>query len=278
MPISFRNHRSRERASLRRRVDACRCIKMNGEQTHKLATAYHEAGHALGALKVGRYVTRVVVSTASPGTGFVQFRKGARNPFYLCAGPGSARAAWDHTYNSIVNEIFVLLAGPLAEAKATATPLRQMGNTSDLNQCMRLVTKLRMLADFVSDFAEIPDFNEEVLLEEYRKRVRRWVGRPANWLSITAIAECLMRAGQVDGEQLSNIVGQSRGQNLGSSLVPTGSGDSALLNPNSRKRLLTRKDPSLVATPASNTRERHSARAILTQRADNLAQSYTAWI
>lgn len=206
-----------------------------GAQTHLLATAYHESGHALACLKVGRYVSRVVIRRDAPGSGAMHNAHAPKNPFDLARNRGTARAAWEYTYRSALDEIFVCLAGPLAEAKATATPLRQMGNRSDLDRCIRVVSRLKELTEFASDFVTVPAISEEALFNQYRQKVRRWVGRRPNWRTITAIADQLMMVGEIDGEELSWIIGASR-------------------DPSEHQRVSRRR------TPASPRRSRKKAR------------------
>jgi hypothetical protein len=56
---------------------------MRGYRTQIEANACYEAGHALAALKVGRYVTKVVVDHKRPGNGVMYYRMSSKNPFRL---------------------------------------------------------------------------------------------------------------------------------------------------------------------------------------------------
>lgn len=183
---------------------------VRGASTYILATAYHEAGHALAALKVGRYVSRVSIRHESPGSGSTHFARATKSPFSLELNRGSARAAWEYEYKSARDEIFVCLAGPLAEAKATATPLRQMGNSHDLDYCMHVAQKLSDFASQVSKYVSIPMVCDEALFADSVKRVRSWVHRPKNWEVITAIAQRLEKSHAIQAEVLFDVIGEAQ--------------------------------------------------------------------
>lgn len=160
-----------------------------GKRTHMGVAAWHEAGHALAAMREGRWVVAVEVSDALPGAGVTrQLVKRRRNRFNPAIGPGSARAAWEDSLARYLAELRVSLAGPLAEAKAINRPLRALGAAIDLETCGHLARRLQALREWVEiqgvdcgpPIAET--FNEE------RKRVRRWLGRPVNWCAVEKIA------------------------------------------------------------------------------------------
>ncbi len=174
-----------------------------GQRTHIGVAAWHEAGHALAAMREGRWVVAVEVSESLPGSGMTrQLVKRRRNRFNPVIGAGHARAAWEDSLARHLADLRVLLAGPLAEAKAVNRPLRAIGADIDLEQCRQLARRLQTLRECVEDQgidcgAPIAErFNEE------RKRVRRWVARPVNWCAIEKIAWQLMRKRRITAREV----------------------------------------------------------------------------
>ncbi len=177
---------------------------MSGKQTHIDVTAYHEAGHALAALKVGSYVGKVAVNLANPGEGVTFHYSPPRNPFDLARNPDFA---WRHTYQTTLDTMFILLAGPMAEAKLLHKPLRDLGSYSDYNACMKLCLRLRDLAEFAGEYTDSPIIKFDELLDQQRDRTRRWLGHPKTWRMVDAIASALIKHGQLDGHILAMAIG-----------------------------------------------------------------------
>lgn len=76
----------------------------------------HEAGHAVAAAWEGRQVGRIIVHRKRPGIGVVYHLRGClRNPYDPTAGPGSARAAWEHTRARMLSDVRNKLAEPPCE-------------------------------------------------------------------------------------------------------------------------------------------------------------------
>ena len=182
---------------------------MRGYQTHLEATAYHEAGHAVVALKVGRYVPVVEVNSQNPEQGAAYIIPPRGNPFNIGDGEGNARAAWDHTYETTLGYIFIALAGPLAESKLLRKPLRLMGSRSDLNRAMMFAKRLKTLSEFACEYTDVQPVNIH-LLDQMRDRVQRWIRRPRNWEAISMVAAHLVEYGDIDGGQLAYLIGVTK--------------------------------------------------------------------
>ncbi len=177
---------------------------MNGKQTHIDITAYHEAGHALAALKVGRYVPAVMVEQSNPGQGVTRLWHPPPNPFDLARNPDFA---WRHTYQTILDSMFISLAGPVAEAKLLHKPMRHLGSYSDYENSMELCLRLRLLAEYVLDYTDTPTIKVGELLDQQRDRTKRWVSHPNNWRNIESIARALIARGQLTGDELAGAIG-----------------------------------------------------------------------
>ena len=146
---------------------------MPGNQTRIRLTAYHEAGHALAALREGRQVIRVAAYRGIPGKGVCTFKARQKNPYDVESNPGSAINSWVHILETTRSDIRIFLAGPLADAKALSKPLRSIGAKSDLTKCLNLASRLTHLHSYVSQFAGIAPIDTENILNTERLLVRR---------------------------------------------------------------------------------------------------------
>lgn len=178
---------------------------MRGAHAHIKVAAYHEAGHALAAIREGFRVELAQISRRAPGVGrvFIINKSSDRNPFIPSAGAGAARAAWEVSLQRRLPSIRINLAGPLAEARFLGQPLRTLGALSDLSKCERIAATLGTLHEALSAYGGLPTFCPFDRIAEERKRLRRWLARPRTWRTITAIAEALIdRAGLSEQELL----------------------------------------------------------------------------
>jgi len=182
---------------------------MNGTTTHISIASFHEAGHALAALREGRQVFGLWVSTENPGNGICVSAGKQRNQYDLAQNPGSANAAWLHTMKTTCSDIRIYLAGPLAEAKALGKPLRSLGSRSDLEKCIRLANRLECLNEYVSEFVDIDELEGVDILDGERKRVRRWLSQPRVWNAISLAAERLSMTGRLNWQDLDSLVGKA---------------------------------------------------------------------
>ena len=154
--------------------------------------ALHEAGHAVMALLVGRPVLEARIFRRTPGAGRVSYSPPLPARGYdLQQGPGAALALWVLTEEQILDDIRMLLAGPLAEAKAVGKPLRSLGGRSDFQQCTRAVERLDGHWHVIGEMAGAPRPKPARILNEERARVRRLIARPKVWSQIERLARYL---------------------------------------------------------------------------------------
>ena len=182
---------------------------MSGNQTRIKLTAYHEAGHAMAALREGIQVNRVVAYRGIPGKGVCTFNIRQKNPYDVESSPGSAIASWAYTLETTRSDIRIFLAGPLAHAKILGKPLRSLGAKSDLTKCLNLASRLTHLHSYVSQFAEIAPIDTENILNTERLRVRRWLAQPKVWNAVELIAGKLSLTGQMGNLYLDELIGIS---------------------------------------------------------------------
>jgi len=184
--------------------------KIPGERTHINVAAIHEAGHALACLREGRQVFSVSVDRDAPGAGLCTHAKRPPNPFNIALGPGSARAAWEHTWATTSADIRISLAGPLAEAYALRKPLRHIGAISDLENCLYMAERLIDLGRYMEQQVPIAVVEPKKLLEAQKTNVRRWIHRTKNWEAIKLIASVLAYNGELDAKVLDYLVSINR--------------------------------------------------------------------
>jgi Peptidase family M41 len=137
---------------------------------HDIVTAYHEAGHAVVALALGRTIHKVSVLPNRERLGEVRFAKGAAKP----------------TDDWIEREILIALAGPVAEARFTGT-FSQAAAHDDLRFVRRLA--LERKSDRAAGRYEqrMLDKAEYMLSDE------------ATWAAVVRIAEELVAHGEISG-------------------------------------------------------------------------------
>jgi hypothetical protein len=185
-----------------------------------MATAYHEAGHALAALKKHRHVSLIKVSSHDQRNGATYMADAGKNPFDLAGNAGTAQQAWQFSYQVSVDDMFIFLAGPMAEAKLLGSPLKLLGNRSDLDRCMRLAISLKAKAAFAAGYTSVQPINAAVLMNDTRALVRRWVAAPSIWRSIATVAKFLVEHGSVDAEQLFHLISYAKQTDVNPVLMP----------------------------------------------------------
>lgn len=143
----------------------------SGQNSLATATAYHEAGHAVLALALGRPVQRVSILPNQLRLGLCEFKKGSFRP----------------THDAIETEILICLGGLAAEA-------RQMGEyawggaSADL-RAVRGLTEMR--AGSARQVARL----ERRMLD----KAEYLLDQPGHWEAVTAIAEELLKSTVISG-------------------------------------------------------------------------------
>jgi ATP-dependent Zn protease len=141
-------------------------VEVTAEAT---ATAYHEAGHAVVALALGRGIHKVSIRPKQDWLGRCEFRKGVR--------PSD---------DFVEDEILISLGGMVAEARTTGTYDR-LAADRDLRYVRRLVVQR------VSD-RQVERFERRML-----SKTEYLLADAGNWAAVELIAAELLRLGEISG-------------------------------------------------------------------------------
>ncbi|MFM8271386.1 MAG: cell division protein FtsH [Gemmata sp.] len=145
------------------------------QQPHDEATAYHEAGHAVVALALGRTVHKVSALPNRERLGEVRFGTHAK-----------ATADW------VEREILIALGGMAAEAKRTGTYARDEA-THDLRFVRRLALERK------SD-RQVERYELRML-----DKVEYMLGDEGTWKAVELIAAELMKHGTISGRAARHL-------------------------------------------------------------------------
>ena len=149
------------------------------------ATAFHEAGHAVVALALGRPVHRVSVRPSMDRLGQCEFKKGRQKP----------------TDDWLEDEVLISLAGMAAEARATGVYERG-GAARDLRFARSLM--LQRASERTLDRVE----------RRMLAKVENLLGDPGHWLAVERVAADLLAKGTISGRQAVHLFEQA-GRDIG---------------------------------------------------------------
>jgi ATP-dependent Zn protease len=142
-----------------------------------MATAYHEAGHAVAALALERPVVKVSILPNRDRLGICAFGKAVIRP----------------TQDWLEREVLIALAGMAAEARQTGTYDR-LAAGRDLKYARSLAIQR----------AGSPR-QAERLEKRILNKVENLLDQDENWLAVQRIAEELLRQQEISGRQAKHI-------------------------------------------------------------------------
>jgi hypothetical protein len=145
------------------------------------AVAYHEAGHAVVALALGRPVQSVSIQPDRVHLGTCEFQKGAFRP----------TADW------IEREILISLAGLAAEARYTGDYAWD-GAGRDLQYVRRLTVERAGLR------------RAERLERRLLSKVEHLLAQEGNWRAVELIVAELLRRGEISGRAARHLFEEGR--------------------------------------------------------------------
>ena len=161
-------------------------------------TAYHEAGHAVAALRLNRPLTCATIVPSDDGSfGHVSARKLSQQMReQYTGGPGCGRAG-RRLRDVIEAEIVVLFAGGLAEARWKGHR-RRLGTGEDYRMAVEW-------ADCICGSME----ETSAFLGWLYVRARLLVDNPVDWFLIRRFASVLMEEKTVNGRRAREVFGQA---------------------------------------------------------------------
>lgn len=144
---------------------------------HQIATAYHEAGHAVLALALGRPVSKVSVLPNHLRLGQCDIQKGSFRP----------------SKDLLETEILILLGGPAAEARFTGRYCWE-GASQDLRGVRALVQR-----------RAAGQRQAERLERRMLDKAEHILDQPPVWLAVERIAAELLRCSTISGRAARHL-------------------------------------------------------------------------
>ena len=151
----------------------------------EIATAYHEAGHAVLALSLGRPVQRVSILPNHLRLGQCEIQKGTFRP----------------SKDVLETEILILLGGPAAEARVTGSFCYQ-GAAQDLRGVRKLVQR-----------RAVGEKQIERLERRMLDKADHILRQPAIWLATQRIAAELLHRTTISGRAARHLFDEAASQN-----------------------------------------------------------------
>ena len=155
----------------------------------RIATAYHESGHAVVAISLGRQIKKATVNRANLPTGGVRlgavmFEKGRSKP----------------TGDWLEDEVMILLAGMVAESRFTGRYCDQ-GASVDLRAVDRLL-----------DSRVRTERQMDKLRQRLINKTEHLLNEPAHATAVEVVAKELLLKGEVSGRLVRHHLNQAIAQ------------------------------------------------------------------
>ena len=159
------------------------------EDPGRVATAYHEAGHAVVAISLGRQIKKATITKANLPTGGVRlgavmFEKGRSKP----------------TDDWLEDEVMILLAGMVAESSFT-------GRYCDQGASVDLRAVDRLLDSRVRTQRQLDKLRQRLI-----NKTEHLLGEPAHAMALKAVAKELLVKGEVSGRLVRHHLNQAIAQ------------------------------------------------------------------
>lgn len=143
----------------------------------EVATAFHEAGHAVVALALGRPVQRVTIEPKQMRLGRCELKKGRFKP----------------SQDILETEILILLGGPAAEARHTGR--YDWGGASQDLRDVRSMTLRRAASE-----RQVERLERRML-----DKAEHLLDQPGIWLAVQRIADELLRCTTISGRAARHL-------------------------------------------------------------------------
>jgi ATP-dependent Zn protease len=167
-----------------------------------LATAYHEAGHAVASLALGIRVrsASIVPNRESAIDGYVRSQKIGRNT--------ARNIEWADRFTrsrlQAEKRVMVWMAGELAQRRFNPRSVRSYHASMDREE----------IVDMLMRYAR-PRLSEAIDVTSHYKLLKEWTAEllDENWILVEAVANALVKRRTLSGSEMRNIVFVASGQN-----------------------------------------------------------------
>jgi ATP-dependent Zn protease len=164
-----------------------------------VATAYHEAGHAVASFCVGARLKKITIIRAGDYSGLCEHAKIIHGKFPECDGSGRMRLAWER-------RVIVALAGPIAQKLHSPRSFRRYHASSDFPTALLVASHTTGSENEASAWLKWLEIRATDLLE-------------FRWESVKALAEELLQLRTLDGESALRVIQLSEGVQKSHSLT-----------------------------------------------------------
>jgi hypothetical protein len=173
-------------------------------ETELLATAHHEAGHAVACVRFGIAFDHIALTPDGEKEGgfvvggYVRRRLPSQMRVYV-------------SRRTLANEVFMLMAGDAAVRPFFTANEEHfaMGRKGDVDCAMRLL-ELRGYYDAEDVFRHVPPAERAAFIEEQRQRAIKWARDPSirsgGYWGIRAVADALFYRGTLSSVEVAAIV------------------------------------------------------------------------
>ena len=171
--------------------------------------AYHEAGHVVVALSLGRSVREVGLHAdwARCGCGWMD-HSGPPPVGDLRITRTNLRRYWVRAVNDAVIDAKICIAGPLAEARYTRRSLRELGRFKDFEDIIDILTRLERVRQAVPVLADDSlAYYKRGLFDRIAIETAYLLGRRGNiWRAVSALSKALLRKPHLSGDEVRDVL------------------------------------------------------------------------
>jgi hypothetical protein len=164
-----------------------------------VATAYHEAGHAVAAFCVGVRLKKITIIRSGDYSGLCEHAKIIHGKFPECDGSGQMRLAWER-------QVIVALAGPIAQKLYSPRSFRRYHASSDYRAALIAASFITGSENEASAWLKWLEIRATDLLE-------------FRWKSVKTLAKELLLLRTLDGESALRVIRLSEGVQKSHSLT-----------------------------------------------------------
>ncbi len=171
-------------------------------------TAYHEAGHVVVALCLGRSVPEVGLhgDWARCGSGWMYHERPPPVGDFKIT-PTNLKRYWVRAVNNAVIHAKICMAGPLAEARYTRKSRKELGRFKDFEDIVDILTELERVRQAVRVLAgDSFAYYQRELYESISLETADLLRRRDNWRAVGALAKALLLRQRLSRDEVIDVV------------------------------------------------------------------------